>query len=47
MAEESQRRTAKRLIRIAKKNPGTYSKEDVLYAKMYRKFVKKKKNDDS
>ena len=47
MTEESQRRTAKRLIRIAKKYPGTYSKEDVLYAKMYRKLVKKKKNDNS
>ena len=38
---DSNRKTAKRLIKIAKKNPKLYTKEDVLYAKMYRRKVKK------
>ena len=31
------RKTAKRLIKLAKKNPKLYSKEDVLYAKLIKK----------
>ena len=31
------RKTAKRLIKLAKKNPNLYTKEDVLYAKLIKK----------
>ena len=31
------RKTAKRLIKFANKNPKIYSKEDVLYAKLIKK----------
>ena len=47
--EESQRKdtrkTAKRIIKLAKKHPEWYTKEDVKYAKFIRK--KLKKNDTS
>tara|TARA_B100001287_G_scaffold142630_1_gene119933 strand:- start:829 stop:957 length:129 start_codon:yes stop_codon:yes gene_type:complete len=39
------KKAAKRIIKIAKKNPNMYTKEDVRYAKMIRKKLKKKKND--
>ncbi len=46
--EESQRKdirkTAKRLIKQAKKHPGFWSKEDVRYAKTVRKELKKPKD---
>ena len=49
MVEESQRKdkrkTAKRIIKLAKKHPEWYTKEDVKYAKFIRK--KLKKNDTS
>ena len=42
--EESQRKntrkTAKRIIKLAKKNPEWYTKEDVKYAKLIRKRLK-------
>ena len=31
------RKTAKRLIKLAKKNPNLYIREDVLYAKLIKK----------
>ena len=43
--EESQRKdlrkTAKRLLKISKKHPDWYSKEDVKYAKMIKRQTKK------
>tara|TARA_B100000427_G_scaffold86557_1_gene71107 strand:- start:2792 stop:3112 length:321 start_codon:yes stop_codon:yes gene_type:complete len=46
MVEESQRKdkrkTAKRIIKLAKKHPEWYTKEDVKYAKYIRKSLKKK-----
>ena len=43
--EESQRKdlrkTAKRLLKISKKHPEWYSKEDVRYAKMIKRQTKK------
>jgi len=44
--EESQRKdtrkTAKKLIKVAKKHPEWYTKEEVKYAKLIRKKLKKK-----
>ena len=44
--EESQRKdtrkTAKKLIKVAKKHPEWYTKEEVKYAKYIRKSLKKK-----
>tara|TARA_B100001250_G_C19111249_1_gene491194 strand:- start:259 stop:414 length:156 start_codon:yes stop_codon:yes gene_type:complete len=37
------RKTAKRLIKVAKKHPKWYSKEDVRYAKLIKKQNKKPK----
>ena len=31
------RQTAKRLIKLAKKNPNLYTREDVIYAKLIKK----------
>jgi len=42
------KKAAKRIIKIAKKHPNLYSREDVLYAKMIkRKLKKEKKENDS
>ena len=45
MVEESQRKdkrkTAKRIIKLAKKHPEWYTKEEVKYAKLVRKSLKK------
>ena len=45
MVEESQRkdkrRTAKKIIKLAKKHPTLYTKEEVKYAKYIRKSLKK------
>ena len=45
LVEESQRKdkrkTAKRIIKLAKKHPEWYTKEDVKYAKYIRKSLKK------
>ena len=45
MVEERQRKetrkTAKNLIKVAKKHPTWYTKEDVRYAKLIRKSLKK------
>ena len=39
------KKAAKRIIKIAKRNRKLYSKEDVLYARMIRKELKKEPND--
>ena len=45
LVEESQRKdkrkSAKKLIKLAKNNPGWYTKEEVKYAKYIRKELKK------
>ena len=45
MVEESQRKdkrkTAKRILKLAKKHPEWYTKEEVKYAKLIRKKLKK------
>tara|TARA_B100000945_G_scaffold239420_1_gene195530 strand:- start:136 stop:282 length:147 start_codon:yes stop_codon:yes gene_type:complete len=46
MRVESQRKTAKRLIKVAKQFPALYSREDVLYAKLIKKANKKSKNEN-
>ena len=44
--EESQRKdkrkSAKKIIKLAKNNPGWYTKEEVKYAKYIKKLLKKK-----
>ncbi len=35
------KKAAKRIIKVAKKHPNLYTKEDVLYAKMIKKQIKK------
>ena len=40
---ESDKQTAKNIIKIYKKKPNLYSEADVVYAKMIRKIYKKKK----
>ena len=40
---ESDHKTAKKLIKIYKKKPNFYGQADVLYAKMIRKIYKKNK----
>jgi len=51
LVEESQRKdtrkTAKKIIKLAKKNPKWYTKEEVRYAKYIRKSLKKDKNATS
>ena len=51
LVEESQRKdtrkTAKKIIKLAKKHPKWYTKEEVRYAKFIRKSLKKNKNDKS
>ena len=46
MCVESQRKTAKRLIKVAKKSPDLYTKEDVQYAKLIKKANKKSNNEN-
>tara|TARA_A200000159_G_scaffold1660_1_gene1814 strand:- start:1662 stop:1826 length:165 start_codon:yes stop_codon:yes gene_type:complete len=43
---KDQRKTAKRLIKVAKKNPSWYTEEDVKYAKLIKKLYKKCKSND-
>ena len=38
------RKTAKRLIKVAKKNPNLWTREDVMYAKLIKKQNKKRKD---
>ncbi len=37
------KKAAKRIIKIAKKHPELYTREDVLYAKMVKKRIKREK----
>ena len=46
MCVESQRKTAKRLIKVAKSTPTRDTREDVLYAKLIKKANKKPKNEN-
>ena len=46
MCVESKRKTAKRLIKVAKKFPTLYTREDVLYAKLIKKANKKSNNEN-
>ena len=46
MCVESQTKTAKRLIKVAKQFPALYTKEDVLYAKLVKKANKRSKNEN-
>jgi hypothetical protein len=36
----SDKRAAKKIIKIAKSDPNFYSREDVIYAKIYKKSLK-------
>tara|TARA_B100000482_G_scaffold179488_1_gene151319 strand:- start:391 stop:525 length:135 start_codon:yes stop_codon:yes gene_type:complete len=44
MCTEAPKKTAKRLIKKAKKHPDQYTTSDVLYAKLIRKAEKKNAN---
>ena len=50
MSDDAQRKdlrkTAKRLIKVAKKHPNLWSKEDVMYAKLIKRQNKKIKKSD-
>ena len=41
MCVESQRKTAKKLIKLAKSRPEHYTKSDVAYAKLIKRQTKK------
>ena len=43
--QPSNRRLAKKLIKISKKHPEYYTKEEVIYAKRVKKLLKKPKTD--
>tara|TARA_R100001015_G_C4450667_1_gene40948 strand:+ start:316 stop:513 length:198 start_codon:yes stop_codon:yes gene_type:complete len=38
------KQAAKKIIKIAKKHPNLYTKQDVRYAKLFKKRLKNKKN---
>ena len=40
-------KAAKKLIKLAKKHPGWYSKKDVFYAKMVKKQLKQEKKESN
>ena len=42
---KSDKKAAKKLIKIARKNPKLYPEEEVLYAKRVRKLFKKSKTN--
>ena len=42
---ESDHKTAKKLIKIYKKKPNLYGQADVMYAKMMRKFIKQNETE--
>ena len=37
------KKAAKKIIKLAKEHPGWYTKQDVLYAKMVKKRIKREK----
>jgi len=42
----SDKKAAKKIIKRYKKHPEFYTKEEVMYAKLVKKMLKKKKTDD-
>ena len=40
-SRKSSRKAAKKLIRLAKENPGMYSRSEVMYAKMIKRVIKR------
>ena len=40
------KKAAKKLIKVAKKHPDWYTKEEVFYAKLVRKRLKAEKNNE-
>tara|TARA_Y100000592_G_scaffold38297_1_gene60589 strand:+ start:685 stop:822 length:138 start_codon:yes stop_codon:yes gene_type:complete len=42
----SDKKAAKRIIKRYKKHPEHYTKEEVMYAKLIKRMLKKKKTDD-
>ena len=40
-SRKSSRKAAKKLIRLAKENPGMYSRSEVMYAKMIKRVTKR------
>jgi len=45
MKKQSNKRVAKQLIKRAKKHPELYSAQDVMYAKLMRKFIKQNETE--
>ena len=45
MKKQSNKRVAKQLIKRAKKHPELYSAQDVMYAKLMRKFIKRNETE--
>jgi|TARA_B100000959_G_scaffold173650_1_gene181761 hypothetical protein len=41
------KKAAKRIIKISKKHPDLYTKEDVLYAKMIKRQIKQSKQENN
>ena len=45
MKKQSNKRVAQQLIKRAKKHPELYSAQDVMYAKLMRKFIKQNETE--
>ena len=45
MKKLSDKRVAKQLIKRAKKHPNLYSAQDVMYAKLMRKYIKQNETE--
>ena len=45
MKKLSDKRVAKQLIKRAKKHPDLYSAQDVMYAKLMRKYIKQNETE--
>ena len=45
MKKQSNKRVAKQLIKRAKKHPELYSAQDVMYAKLMRKYIKQNETE--
>tara|TARA_B100001996_G_scaffold382082_1_gene372982 strand:- start:1552 stop:1695 length:144 start_codon:yes stop_codon:yes gene_type:complete len=41
------KKAAKKIIKLAKKHPDWYTKQDVYYAKMIRKKIKQKEKEEA
>jgi len=42
----SDKKAAKRIIKVHKKHPELYTKEEVMYAKLIKRMLKKKKKEE-